>query len=242
MTHRRATRAARFQTGPKGTFRRIAGSLVRSFAAALSIALVFWGASAPALGAPAPQKSRNHFDSDAPFREPAFFDFLVLGAPGKALWRVVTEFNPPSTPNGVSQVEGNRPADSIAVAVRRTVKLANGVVSVGIKRIGGRAGLVLRMTDEKNYLALLVDPVGGDARLLRSDGGRTTELAHGRVETKRDWGVLAVTLAGSQVTATWEGAPLLEASGVPAASGAVGIATAGPGIMTFDEFVIEPGE
>lgn len=221
MTSRRATRAARI------------------FAIFVAIG------SAAAFAGPAPEKSRNHFDSDAPFREPAFFDFLVLGttgttgAAGKAQWRVVTEFNPPSTPNAVSQVMTNRPSDSIAVAVRRNVTLSNGSVSTAIKRTGGRAGLVFRMTDEKNYLALLVDPVGGDARLVRCEGGRTTELAHGRLETKRDWGVLAVTLAGPKISATWEDAPLLEAS-APAASGRVGLATAGPGIMTFDEFVIEP--
>jgi len=191
---------------------------------------------------PVPEKSRNHFDSDAPFREPAFFDFAVLGAPGPAAWRVVTEFNPPSAPNGVGQLLGSRPADSIAVALRRNVPLQDGVVTVGIKRATGRAGVVFRMTDEKTYLVLLLDPIGGDAHLLRSDGGRTTELAHGRAKSDRDWGFLSVTLAGPKVSASWEGAPLLETSTAPEVRGRVGLATAGPGIMTFDEFVIAPAD
>jgi hypothetical protein len=188
------------------------------------------------------QKLRNHFDSDALLREPAFFDFLVLGAPGEAQWKVMAEFNPPSPPHGVSQVLAERPAESIAVAIRRNANLQNGTISLGIKRMSGRGGIVFRLASEKNYLALLLDPVSGDARLLVSRGGRTTELARDKTEGTRDWGVLTVVLSGSKVAASWEGKPLLEASDSAPASGQTGIATAGPGIMTFDEFIIEPAE
>ena len=57
-----------------------------------------------AVASASPEKSRNHFDSDAPMRAPGFFDFVVLGSPGEAQWRTVTEFNPPSAPNAVSQL------------------------------------------------------------------------------------------------------------------------------------------
>ena len=49
------------------------------------------------------EKLRNHFDSDGLLRPPAFFDFLVLGAPGAADWKVTGGFNPPSAPNHVTQ-------------------------------------------------------------------------------------------------------------------------------------------
>jgi hypothetical protein len=120
------------------------------------------------------------------------------------------------------------------------VKFKNGAVSLGIKKAAGHGGVVLRLADEKNYLALLVDPVSGDARLLQSIAGRTSELARGHAETPRDWAVLGVTLAGPKITATWEGKALFEATTTTTAAGRAGIATAGPGIMTFDEFVIEP--
>jgi hypothetical protein len=207
---------------------------VTAAATAALLALVSFSLAAP------PEKVRNHFDSDAPMREPAFFDFAVLGPPGEAQWKVVTEFNPPSAPNGVSQVISERPSDSIAAALRRNVKFKNGAVSLGIKKAAGHGGVVLRLADEKNYLALLVDPVSGDARLLQSIAGRTSELARGHAETPRDWAVLGVTLAGPKITATWEGKALFEATTTTTAAGRAGIATAGPGIMTFDEFVIEP--
>ena len=188
------------------------------------------------------QKLRNHFDSDALMREPAFFDFLVLGAPGEAQWKVMAEFNPPSTPHGVSQVLSERPAESIAVAIRRNANLQNGTISLGIKRMSGRGGIVFRLASEKNYLALLLDPMSGDARLLASREGRTSELARGKAEGTRDWGVLTVVLSGSKVAASWEGKPLLEGPDSAPASGRTGIATAGPGIMSFDEFTIDPAD
>lgn len=203
------------------------------------VALAFILLLAPALGARA-EKLRNHFDSDAVMREPAFFDFLVLGAPGEAQWKVVAEFNPPSAPNGISQVVLERPADSIAAALRRNVTLQDGTISVGIKRLSGHGGIVFRLTGEKSFLALLVDPMSGEARILASRAGRVSELARGKAEGNRDWGILSVSLSGPKVSASWEGKPLLEAVDPGPAAGRTGIATAGPGIMTFDEFVIDP--
>lgn len=209
---------------------------------------LFWTglAAALALGSPmraqSAEQSRNHFDSDGPMRAPGFFDFVSLGAPGEGDWKVITEFNPPSTPNAVSQVLQERPADSIAVAIRRNVSLRDGSVSLGIKVIPGRGGIVFRMVDEKNYLALLVNPISGDARLIRSLAGHSSELARGRAKSDRDWAVLVVRAEGPKIVATWEGKPLLEATDPSPAQGKVGMATAGPGISTFDEFVIDPRE
>jgi hypothetical protein len=214
------------------TRRRLPGALL------CAAALLLIAFPAPAQ----PEKSRNHFDSDAPMREPGFFDFVTLGSPGQAQWRVVTEFNPPSAPNGVSQVITERPADSIAVAVRRNVKLRDGSLSIGIKRTAGRGGIVFRMADEKNYLALLIDPISGDARLLQSVAGRTHELARGNGQSTRDWAFLTIQADGAAITASWEDKPLLKATDPAPVSGRTGIATAGPGIVTFDEFVIEPKE
>src|SRR5580765_5813845 len=147
-----------------------------SVAAALAVGLLLPGTSASA----SPEKSRNHFDSDAPMRAPGFFDFVVLGSPGEAQWRTVTEFNPPSAPNGVSQVFEQRPSQSIAAAVRRNVTLKDGTVSLGIKRVAGQGGVGVRLADEKNFIALLIDPVSGEARLMDYRQGRATELARGK--------------------------------------------------------------
>jgi hypothetical protein len=197
----------------------------------------------PASGFAAPEQVRNHFDSDAPMRAPGFFDLLVLGAPGDAEWRVMAEFNPPSTPNALSQVKAKRPVDSIAAAIRRNVQLKDGTLSVGLRKADARGGVVFRMTDEKNFAVLLLDSATGEARLLRYKDGQSTELAQVKVAPiARGWGDLVVTLAGPKISAVWEGKPLLEAADPAPVSGRTGLATAGPGIASFDAFVIDPTE
>ena len=68
--------------------------------AALTLLAVALLAAAPAALA---EVWRNHFDADAASRAPAFFDFEVLGTPGKANWMVVADHNPPSAPNQLTQ-------------------------------------------------------------------------------------------------------------------------------------------
>ena len=76
---------------------------------------------------------RNHFDADAQMRAPGFFDFAVLGAPGPADWVVLADFNPPSAPNQVTQTIQDRPIDSIAAAIRRSVSFVDGRLSIAVK-------------------------------------------------------------------------------------------------------------
>jgi hypothetical protein len=188
------------------------------------------------------RKLRNHFDSDALLREPAFFDFVVLGAAGKADWRVVGGFNPPSTPNHVTQTLATRPSDSIAVALRRSSPFRDGDLSLALRRGEGRGGIVLRMAGEKDFLVLLVDLATGDARLSAYRGGRAMELAKGTAKMSSEWGVLKISAAGAKISAQWDDKPLLEATDPNPAAGRSGMATAGPGLVSFDEFVLDPAD
>ncbi len=120
---------------------------------------------------------RNHFDADGPSRPPAFFDLQVLGAPGKANWMVVADHNPPSTPNQLTQTIPKRPEGSIAVALRRNVTLQDGRVTVALKKLPAKAGLVLREVSENVFLALLAEHgIGRDPpdRLPRRKGDRSS--------------------------------------------------------------------
>jgi hypothetical protein len=202
----------------------------------LSWAFLLLLAAAPA----AAQTLRNHFDSDGLLREPAFFDFAVLGAPGAAQWRVVSGFNPPSAPNHVTQILASRPDDSIAVALRRNSLFRDGVWSLALSRAQGRGGIVLRMAGEKDFLVLLVDLATGEARLSAYRNGRATELAKATAKIAREWGVLKISATGPKISAEWEDRPLLQAIDPSPAAGRSGMATAGPGIVAFDEFVLEP--
>ena len=203
-----------------------------------------WGALlllfAAAGSAQSAEKLRNHFDSDGLLREPAFFDFIVLGPPGEADWKVVGGYNPPSAPNHVSQVMPNRPADSIAAAVRRNSSFRDGSWSVAMRQGNGRGGIVFRMTGEGSFLVLLVDLATGEARLSSYRNGRPTDLARGAVKDRDEWGVLKISAAGPAISAQWQGKPLLEATDPKPAAGRSAMATAGPGVVSFDEFILDP--
>jgi hypothetical protein len=197
--------------------------------------LAFTAAAAAGLSA---ETVRNHFDSDALMRPPGFFDFVVVG-PAPARWLVLNDPNPPSAPFRLAQVETKRPADSIAIAVRRKYAFEDGTVTTYLKRGGSRAGLVLRMTGEKDFVALLIDTRSGDARLLSYRGGKATELGRGKAEFVNDWEKFGVVAAGPSLKVLFGDRPLFEAKDPKPASGKTGLAAAGPGEASFDEFVLE---
>jgi hypothetical protein len=98
----------------------------------------------------------------------------------------------------------------------------------------------MRMAGDKDFLLLLVDQDAGEARLKAFTDGKVTELARGRVKADRAWGTLSVEASGPKLSAKWDDRPLLEATDPRPVAGRVGLATAGPGPVAFDELVIEP--
>ena len=206
---------------------------------ALACAALGWLAAA---GAQAQAPLRSHFESDSIGRQPAFFDFVVLGAPGVAAWRVTSGHNPPSAPNFAAQIVAERPKDSVAAAMRRNSTYRDGAWSIAIMREGGQGGIVFRMVDEKNFLVLLVDASGGNATLAAYRNGKRQELAKGNAVAVNEWGVLKITGDGPKISATWDGKTLLEGTDPSPAAGRSGMATAGNGITSFDEFLLEPAQ
>ncbi|HEY3172537.1 MAG TPA: hypothetical protein VGK86_08175, partial [Thermoanaerobaculia bacterium] len=178
-------------------------------------------------------------ETDALLREPGFFDFVVLGAPAAADWKVTGGRNPPSPPNMVSQIVASRPEDSIAVALRREATFRDGRLSLALQKGFGRGGIVFRMAGPKIFCVLLVHLRTGDARLIAYDGGPPAELARGKAKLPNPWGVLSIAATGGKIVALWDGTPLLEAIDPHPQAGQAGMATAGPGRVSFDEFVLQ---
>jgi len=202
--------------------------------AALSLALL--AAELPA------QRVRNHFDSDVLTLPPPYFDFAVVGTPAPASWKVLSGENLPSVTRYLSQVVKDRPADSMALALRRSVSFEDGTWSVAVQRGQNRAGIAFRFADESRFRVLLVDNGTGDARLVAYENGKPAELARGHAKLDRDWSFLEVVTQGPQIRARWNGQPLLEAADPSPVAGRGGVATAGPGTAGFDEFILDPGK
>jgi hypothetical protein len=185
---------------------------------------------------------RNHFDTDTAGRPPGFFDLVVVGAPGPARWLILTDLNPPSAPNRLSQVNQGRPVDSIAAAIRRSYVFQDGTVSTFVKRGAGLEGLILRMADEKNFLVLLVDSGSGETVLSAYRDGKATELGRGHARMERGWEKFSVVAAGPTLTVSFNDEKLFEAKDPKPATGKTGLAAAGPGEASFDEFVLESAD
>jgi hypothetical protein len=150
--------------------------------------------------------------------------------------------NPPSAPHILQQVNQNRPAGSIAAAVRRTYVFRDGTVSTYVRRGPGHAGMILRLVDARNFLVLLVDTATGSAVLTSYRGGKSTELGRGQAALNRSWEQFTVTAAGPSLSVLFDGKKLFEATDPNPATGRTGLATAGPGAAAFDEFILETAE
>jgi hypothetical protein len=188
------------------------------------------------------EKLRNHFDTDSVGRAPGFFDATVLGAQAPARWIVLTDLNPPSAPNRLVQVDAYRPEDSIAAVIRRGAEFRDGTLSVFVKQGSARAGIVLRLADERDFLVLLADGNSGDVVLTSYRGGAARELGRGRAAFEKQWENVSITATASNLTVSFDGRELFDAKDPHPASGRTGLATAGPREASFDEFVIEPAE
>lgn len=206
-----------------------------------ALVLVSLGLVARAFAFP-PESLRNHFDTDGIMRAPGFFDFAVLGAPGAARWLILSDRNPPSAPNCLSQTEAARPADSIAVALRRNQVFQDGTVSTFVKRGTNREGLLLRMADDKTFLVLLADTGSGETVLWSYRDGKPSELGRGSAAFERGWEELGLTASGPKLTVLFNGQKLFEALDPRPVAGRTGLATAGPGEARFDEFLIQPAD
>jgi hypothetical protein len=117
--------------------------------------------------------------------------------------------------------------------------LRDGKLAAALKKLPAWEGLVFRMSSDKDFLVLLVNGQSGESRLTAYRDGTPKELGRGRAVIDRDWGNLLVVLAGQKITATFNQKSLLQATDPHPASGRAGLATEGPGIASFDEFVID---
>jgi hypothetical protein len=55
-----------------------------------------------------------------------------------------------------------------------------------------------------------------------------------------EWNVLMISATGPRISAQWQGKLLLEATDPNPVAGRSAMATAGPGVVSFDEFILDP--
>ena len=116
------------------------------------------------------EKIRNHFDTDALFQPPGFFDFVVLGAPGAAQWKVLTGKSALA-----SELCGTDPSPIVPRSRSRPPCAATwisrwGLVGMMMLRGQGRGGIVFRMADEQNFPGAALSTSGSGERAFFPTG------------------------------------------------------------------------
>jgi hypothetical protein len=91
-----------------------------------------------------------------------------------------------------------------------------------------------------DFLVLLVDLATGEAPPLSYRKGRATEPREGDPQGEERMGRPEDPRVRPRITAEWDGESLLEAVDPNPAAGRSGMATAGPGVVSFDEFILDP--
>ena len=89
-------------------------------------------------------------------------------------------------------------------------------------------------------MVLLVNLGSGEARLVAYGKGVPTELGRTKASFDREWCGLEIVAKGPNIVARWNGEPLIEAVDPNPVSGRAGLATAGQGLTSFDEFILDP--
>jgi hypothetical protein len=137
----------------------------------------------------------------------------------------------------------NRPKESIAAALRRNVDFAMGP---GRDDDASRAGTWRdRLSNGRRTefpWRCSVNLGVRRARLLPYGKGVPTELGSAKGVLDREWCLLQVVAKGPHIVARFNERPLIEAVDPSPTSGRAGIATAGPGLASFDEFITDPTE
>lgn len=124
--------------------------------------------------------------------------------------------------------------------------LKDGTARVRFQLVDGAesfsAGIVLRVKDRKNWLAVRVDGVTKDLRVIRVKDGKTERLASTDVGSPKlkAWHTLEVTFSGGKVTGVFDGDKKVEAIDEAPVLGWCGLMTAIDAESLFDDFAVAP--
>lgn len=119
-------------------------------------------------------------------------------------------------------------------------------VSVRFRTVSGEvdqaAGLVVRATDESNYLIVRANALEDNTRLYRVVDGRRKQIA-GRdmTVTPGEWHTLKLEAKGEALTVWFDGEKIIDARDATFLdAGKVGLWTKADSVTLFDDLVIEP--
>jgi hypothetical protein len=195
---------------------------------------------------------------------PEEFDYDATGsngpvlAAGRPFWRIYQDRNAPSPEFVLIQAASLAEVDHYPIALLQNVQAKDVILSVYLKPMGGTMdkseGLVWRVQDKNNYVAVLASALDNQLHLLKMMNGQMQEIASAPIQiavpfeqqasiSTWGWYTLKVETQGSGITVWFQGEKKIEAADKTfLRSGRVGLITHADSIALFDDFAVKAGK
>jgi hypothetical protein len=209
----------------------------------LSIAVVVLTAAQSAV---AQEKARTiHFSKDDLGKVPAGWKVDKTGTAEGSVWKVEADDTAPSGKGYVlaQTAEGPRPLFNLCVL--EDGRYRDLELSVRFKALKGKidqgGGVVWRYQDANNYYIARYNPLEGNYRVYKVEGGKRTQLdsAEDLKVGAGEWHTLTVRQSGNRIECLLDGKPHLEVTDATfPEAGRVGLWTKADAQTVFDELTV----
>jgi len=213
----------------------------------LLLSLAQQGSQQPA--AAKPKAHKWDFDHLAVGAGPPGFTIAQTGpAKSKATWAVMADSDAPSQPNVLALTHTENRGRAFNLLIADAAEPADLDLSVKVKAHRGKedqgGGLIWRCRDENNYYVCRVNPLEGNYRVYKVEGGERTMLESASIELhSNQWYTLRVTMMGEHITCYLDGKKLLEATDSTFKdAGRVGLWTKADAHTAFDDLTVGHAE
>jgi hypothetical protein len=175
---------------------------------------------------------------------PDVFTSVRTGQGAMGDWQIVADDSAPSRPNVLAQLSNDSTDYRFPVVVSNQGAFKDLELSVKFKTISGRVdqagGLVFRYKDSGNYYVLRANALEDNFRLYHVVKGSRVQFAGANTQvTPKQWHELKVVCIGNQITCSYDGKQLIQASDDTFRdAGKVGVWTKADSVTYFDDLTV----
>lgn len=185
-----------------------------------------------------------NFDGYQPGLLPSVFTAVRTGQGAMGEWKIVADDSAPSRPNVLAQLSQDRTDYRFPVVVSNEGAFKDLELSVKFKAISGKVdeagGLVFRYKDAGNYYLVRANALEDNFRLYHVVNSRRVQFAGANTQvTPNQWHELKVVCLGNQITCSYDGKQLIQASDDTFKdAGKIGVWTKADSVTYFDDLTV----
>jgi hypothetical protein len=193
---------------------------------------------------PASPKAEWSFEQDGVGRTPAGWRVAETNSTGKmGTWAVAADDMAPAKPRVLTlATQADDQTYNLLLAEKSSFKDLD--LRVRIRADSGKedqgGGPVWRCQDKNNYYICRINPLEGNFRVYKVDGGKRSQLASEELETKTgQWYEIRAVMAGDRIECHVDGTKYLEATDSTFQNaGMIGVWTKADASSSFDDVVV----